>query len=70
MIKALGYKSYKQPIKFIGNSIVIKLENHTYELKAVIITDLSAASIVATALKYKRKNYPKKGLKPKHFIED
>lgn len=68
VISVLGYKSYKQPLKGLRNSIVVKLENHTYELKEIIVTDLSAAAIVAKALKLRKKNYSTKKFKTQAFF--
>jgi len=67
VISVLGYKSFKQPLNLIKDSITVILESHTYHLKEVYVTDLSAAGIVAKAFDLKKKNYPTKKFKTQAF---
>ncbi len=67
VISVLGYKSFKQAINQISDSLVVQLESHTYKLKEVYVTDLSAAGIIAKAFKLKKKNYPTKKFKTQAF---
>jgi hypothetical protein len=68
VINVLGYKSFRQALNSINDTLIVRLENHIYKLKEVIITNLSAADIVAKAFKFKKKNYPAKKFKTEVFF--
>jgi len=68
LVSVLGYRSYRKPLNSIGDSLIIRLESHIYELDAVMITNLTAAEVVAMALKFKKKNYPTKKFKTTAFF--
>jgi len=60
VISCLGYKSFKKALNQVRDTLVVTLRKHTYELDEVIITNRTAAEVVAEMFKMKKKNYPRR----------